>query len=296
MMRSKNVFKVILIFLICTSLTAGIGVTAEASYSIGFKTKDIEITSPDKNALPFDGSLTIEGETSLSEVWLCVRGPGGELEIHPADISKGKFAIKVNLRFGEGIYTVWAGDNPKEFDGKIRFQVKNTATEDTRYLAPSAYIDSDHKKIATLAEEITNKDMTATEKIQAIHQWVASNIEYDYKAYVEGDNTMHTASETIKRGKGICRDYSFVVAALARSLGIPAKVVYGSINSANGWDAQLHAWNEVYADGHWIIVDTTWDAGYIKEGRFVASPSDNYFDPDTKEFSRTHRASSVLVY
>ncbi|MGI6703787.1 MAG: transglutaminase domain-containing protein [Clostridia bacterium] len=82
------------------------------------------------------------------------------------------------------------------------------------------------------------------EKIRAIHQWAASNIEYDYNAYLEGDNTMRAASETIKRGKGTCRDYSFVVAALARALGIPARVVYGSAAGTGGWDAQLHAWNE----------------------------------------------------
>ncbi|MGI6702878.1 MAG: transglutaminase-like domain-containing protein [Clostridia bacterium] len=213
----------------------GTGVTAEAAYSIGFGTKDIEITSPDKNALPFDGSLTIEGETSLPEVWLCVRGPGGELETSPRRRIEGQVRrIKVSSTVRGGhLYTVWAGDNPKEFDGKIRFQVENTAAEDTRYLAPSAYVDSDHEDIiATLAEDLADPDMTATEKIRAIHQWAASNIEYDYKAYLEGDNTMRTASETIKRGKGTCRDYSFVVAALARALGIPAKVVYGSVNRA----------------------------------------------------------------
>jgi hypothetical protein len=295
-MRSSKFLKAILIFVICTSLLLGTGVTAEAAYSIGFKTKYIEITSPDKNGLPFDGCLIVEGKTDLPEVWLCLRGPEGELETYPAKAEDGSFKVNVNLRFGKGTYTVWAGDNPRKFDGKIRFKVKNTETEDMRYLAPSAYVDSDHEDIKTLAEELISPDMTEMEKIHAIHRWVTSNIEYDYEAYLKGENVMRTASETIKRGKGVCRDYSFVVAALARAVNIPAKVVYGNARDAGGWGAQLHAWNELYIDGRWVIVDTTWDAGYIKKGEFVSSPSDKFFDPEPEEFAKTHRTEATMVY
>jgi hypothetical protein len=296
MMRSRQFLKTILILVVCTSLLLGAGVTAEAAYSIGFKTSSIEITSPGRNGLSFDGSLMVEGKTDLPEVWLCLRGPGGELETYPAKAEDGSFQVNVSLRFGKGTYTVWAGDNPRRFDGKIRFEVKNTSAEDTRYLAPSAYVDSDHEDIKALAEDLIGPDMTEMEKIQAIHRWVTSNIEYDYEAYLEGENVMRPASETIKRGKGICRDYSFVVAALARAVNIPAKVVYGNAKDANGWSAQLHAWNELYADGRWVKVDTTWDAGYIKKGEFVSSPSDKYFDPAPEEFAKTHRAEATMVY
>jgi len=297
MMRRRNVLKIFTIFLLCTSLVLGAGVPVQAAYSVSFKSKNIEITSPDKNCLSFDGSLVVQGNTDLPEVWLCVRGPEGELVTYPADVHDGGFAVNVNLRFGKGVYTVWAGDNPTRFDGKVRFEVKNTSSEDTRYLAPSAYVDSDHEEVRALAESLAGSSMTDMEIIEAIHSWAASNIEYDYSAYVDGVNTLRTASETINCKKGTCRDYSFVVAALARAAGIPAKVVYGSAGASdNGWKPQLHAWNELYADGRWVKVDSTWDAGYIKEGRFVASLSDNYLDPDTEEFSRTHRVTSVTLH
>ncbi len=295
-MRSSKFLKAILILVICTSLLLGTGVTAEAAYSIGFKTASIEITSPVKSGLYFDGSLMVEGKTDLPEVWLCLRGPGGELETYPAKPEDGSFKVNVSLRFGAGTYTVWAGDNPRRFDGKIRFEVKNTELEDTRYLAPSAYVDSSHEDIKALAEELIDSDMTEMEKIQAIHRWVTSNIEYDYEAYLEGENVMRPASETIKRGKGTCRDYSFVMAALARAANIPAKVVYGNAKDTGAWSAQLHAWNELYADGRWVIVDTTWDAGYIKKGEFVSSPSDKFFDPEPEELAKTHRAEATMVY
>ncbi|MBA1336609.1 MAG: hypothetical protein HPY66_3044 [Firmicutes bacterium] len=88
-----------------------------------------------------------------------------------------------------------------------------------------------------------------------------------------------------------------MVAALARSLDIPARVVYGSVvDRNNGWEPQLHAWNELQVDGRWVIVDATWDAGYIKNGKFVSSPSNKYFDPDNEEFAATHKDAKVTLH
>jgi hypothetical protein len=297
MMREKNVYRVLLILLICTSLLMGTGLTVQAAYSVGFKSAAIEITSPDTNGQAFDGSLYVEGKTGLSQIWLCVRGPEGELETYPAEVTDDEFRVRLHLRFGKGTYTVWAGDNPTKFDGKIRFEVKNSVTEDIRYTAPSAYVDSSHKDVQALAKSLVRPTMTDMEKVQAIHDWAASNIKYDYNAYLNGENILRTASETIKDKKGTCRDYSFVVAALARALGIPARIVYGNVaDSDKGWKSQLHAWNELYADGRWVKADATWDAGYIKEERFITSLSDKYFDPDTTLFAKTHQATSVTLH
>ncbi|MGI6703786.1 MAG: hypothetical protein ACOX42_07160 [Clostridia bacterium] len=35
-----------------------------------------------------------EGQ-AYQEAWLCVRGPGGEVETYPADVSEGRFEVKV---------------------------------------------------------------------------------------------------------------------------------------------------------------------------------------------------------
>ncbi len=296
MMRLKNVLKVILILLICTSLMTANSAIAKGVYSTGFKTASIGVSYPKESGLSFDGSLTVRGETDLSEVWLCVRGPGNETAVYPAKVERNNFVATLYLRFGKGIYTVWAGDNPNKFDGRIRFKVNNTATEDVRYLAPSAHVNSDHESVKSLAMDITEGKTTDMERIRAIHKWVITNIEYDYDAYLKGDNTMYTASETIDRGKGTCRDYSFTVAALARAIGIPTRVVYGNINNTTDWDTQLHAWNQAYINGEWITLDTTWDAGYIEEGKFVAAPSDKYFNPDIKSFAKTHTISSITTH
>ncbi len=267
---------------------------AEAAYSVGFKSNVIEITSPNRNLIELSGDLTVTGKTSLEQVWLAVRGPGGEIETYPVYPVKGSFTQKMSLRFGKGTYTVWAGDNPRQFDGTIRFQVINKAEEDRRYLAPSAYVDADDQEIVKLAASITAACKTETQKARAIHDWVAGNIVYDTDRLTSNDLSLSTASSTLRERKGICSGYAFLTAALARAVGLEARVVYGQAAN-DSWMRQYHAWNEIKVDGRWVPVDTAWDAGYVKDGRFVKRVGDRYYD-NAGVFAETHLADSYAVY
>ncbi len=265
-------------------------------YSTGFKSSRIGITSPAANGLTADGALRVEGLSGLEAVWFCVRGPGGELYTHPAPVTGGAFSLDLQLRFGPGTYTVWAGDNSTRFDGAIRFMVTNSEDKDSRYLSPSACVDSEHPEIQRLARKLSEGKTTDLQKVRAIHDWTTSNLAYDYGAYLAGTNQLTTASETIRTKTGLCRDYAFVVAALARAVGLEARVVYGQVKSADGWPPQQHAWNEVSADGRWVSLDTTWDSGYVRDNRFVAAPSSRFFNPDPQVFALTHSVSTYATH
>jgi len=269
---------------------------AEAAYKVSFESPNIEITSPSMNNQSIEGVLTVKGLSGLDKVWLCVRGPAGEISTYPAEVKEGHFTADIWLRFGEGTYTIWAGKDANHFDGAIRFEVQNATKKDNRYQAPSAYVDSNNPEIIKLAESLVTQDMNDMQKLQAIHDWVAGNIAYDYKAYLAGENKLVTASETIKTRSGICRDYAFVTAALARATGIPARVVYGQADGNGQWTSQLHAWNEVMVDGRWVSMDTTWDAGYVKDNQFVPALSKKYFDPKADVFALSHAATSYTVH
>lgn len=286
----------VLILFIFAALALPFTPAEAATYSTGFKTDTIEITTPNTDGMTTTGLMTVAGKSSLDEVWFCVRGPGGELATYPGPVTDGAFSVDIWLRFGAGTYTVWAGDNPTRFDGKIRFLVENSEAKDTRTVAPSAWVDSDNPEVKLLAESLVSRSANELDKLRAIHGWVTRNVAYDYSIYQSGENRMATASETIIMGNGICRDYAFVVAALARAAGLEAKVVYGQVAGTDGWEPQLHAWNEVLADGRWVSLDATWDAGYIRDNQFVAAPSTKYFDPDAKVFAKTHQVSSYTLH
>lgn len=270
--------------------------TAEAAYSIGFSTSNITIETPHNSGFNCYGTLYIEGTSSLNEVWFCTRGPGQELATYRADVQGGRFITEIALRFGSGEYTIWAGDNPRRFDGKIRFKAVNMLNEDTRYTAPSTYVDCDSECIQQLVLALGLEGLDDMEKVNRIHDWITANISYDCVAYQSKTNELVCASETLAKRKGMCRDYAFLFAALTRASGLPCKVVYGQASYNDGRSSELHAWNEVLVGAEWIPVDATWDAGYITNNRFVSSPTRKYLAVNPDLFSLSHTQTMIALH
>ena len=109
---------------------------AQAYYYSGLENSDIKITNPNKSIISCNDSLLIEGSSNLDLIWFAIRGPQEELNLWKAEVIDGTFSTTINLRFGSGIYTIWAGANPQRFDGSIRFLVDNQSSSDNRYLTP----------------------------------------------------------------------------------------------------------------------------------------------------------------
>ena len=60
--------------------------------------------------------------------------------------------------------------------------------------------------------------------------------------------------EVLQSKQGKCSEHATLLASLARSLGIPTRIVLGLRMAGGQWMG--HMWNEVYV-GRWITVDTT---------------------------------------
>ena len=76
---------------------------------------------------------------------------------------------------------------------------------------------------------------------------------------------MPNIEQTLKSKSGICYDYAALMAGMLRSLNIPTKLVKGYKNDLNNY----HAWNEVLIEDKWVIIDTTYDAAFVKANREV---------------------------
>ena len=93
---------------------------------------------------------------------------------------------------------------------------------------------------------------------QDLYEYIIENIDYDNEKISELTyDYQPDIEETYLTEKGICYDYASLLAAMLRSLNIPAKLVKGYASYSPG---DYHAWNEVYIDGEWIIIDSTRDA------------------------------------
>lgn len=124
------------------------------------------------------------------------------------------------------------------------------------------------KKATALAAKLTATKKTDQEKAQAIYDYVIANIEYEEKetriAYLP------TVDDTLTSGKGMCYDYASLMAVMLRSSGLPTKLVMGSTTYVTPY----HAWNEIFLDGKWVIVDATVDAAYKQAGRSIPFAKD----------------------
>ena len=84
--------------------------------------------------------------------------------------------------------------------------------------------------------------------------------------YVKGVTTASTpVTDVLEQGQGVCQDFTHVMIALARTLGIPARYVSGIVHSGGNelrGAAQTHAWCELFFPSL-AASSTTHDAGWI---------------------------------
>ena len=128
------------------------------------------------------------------------------------------------------------------------------------YLKESHYVKIT-PEIAQKALEITSGSKNSFEAAARLTDWVHGYVTYDL-AY--GDSVMDS-SWVFANKVGVCDEYSNLLIAMLRSVGIPARyasgLVYGGI-AEKSW--QSHAWVEAYLGGEWVPFDPTYgEIGYV---------------------------------
>lgn len=135
----------------------------------------------------------------------------------------------------------------------------------TRFLEPERWIESDTEEIVALAKQLTRDKLSPCEKARAIYDWIGDNI--SYTGYIAEDRG---ALFTLRNRGGDCTEFSYLLIALCRAAGIPARFLEGVNPKSPSPAAETHGWAEVYLAGTgWVPVDPTW--GRFKKER------DQYF-------------------
>lgn len=174
------------------------------------------------------------------------------------------------LQCGSGDYTfqVWENIEGTKYARIYSAQAAVVLADEFQpFLRPSDYVayTADSQAVKTAAE-LAAGCATDAEVIRAVYEYVCANISYDDdKAETVPKGYLPDPDETLRTGKGICFDYAALTAAMLRSQGIPAKVVFGY----TGPDDTYHAWNMVYADS----------AGRITQDFAAAAGEWNRLDP-----------------
>ena len=140
------------------------------------------------------------------------------------------------------------------------------AAELQPYLQPTDDIQSDDPALTAKARELADGAKTCFEVVDRLARWSDKNIEYR----IPGGGT---AKRTFELRQGECGGHSRVLAAMLRSLGIPARTPMGGMYvPLYGGSFGQHMWTEVFLgkDIGWLPVDCTAgqptyvDAGHIR--------------------------------
>ena len=168
-------------------------------------------------------------------------------------------------QLGNGLYTVKILKNI----GGTKYRVLKTSKIDIKDIGNDLYLSSsqpvywEEDDLRILANVLMKDVLTDEEKVKSAYKYVTENIKYDTDK-IKGIDTSYvpSVSSTIQSKSGICYDYAALFAGLLRSEGIPTKLVKGY----GKFSKEYHAWNEVYVNDKWQIVDTTYDAAAVKAG------------------------------
>ena len=117
------------------------------------------------------------------------------------------------------------------------------------FLTATPYVQSTDPGIKGQAEEIISGAEDSLRQVEGLANWVYENVE---KRPVLG---IPDALTTFKNRVGDCNEHASLFAALARSVGIPARIAVGVVYYKRSF--YYHAWNEVWVKGDWLSLDTT---------------------------------------
>jgi len=197
---------------------------------------------------------------------------------YPHEIVKDQFGnefVRINL------------ENPPagEFDPTETFKVTRTEIKvdvdpakvdetadgvDGKYLEESAHIVIT-PEIAAEARRVVGDEKNPVKASRKLYDWTLANIDYWVKDPANKKSSgVGSSIYTFETKTGNCTDFHSLWVAMARSQGIPSRLVYGSIPKptldGKDTDQSYHCWPEFYAKGiGWIPHDVAVADIYVDE-------------------------------
>lgn len=193
------------------------------------------------------------------------------------------------LTQGDGTYTVKLLEHIEGDRYSVRdtYPLELTLSDPMApFLLPSQMVNyTGDSKAVRLAGQLTALAEDDGERIELLFDYVVDHIDYDYdKSASVAPGYLPDPDETLASGKGICLDYAALLCAMARSQGIPCRLVTGYA----GEEKTYHAWVEVWCEaegtvdgaiplpaGAWARLDPTFVSGGNRSGEILDFVTDD---------------------
>lgn len=176
----------------------------------------------------------------------------------------GKFSKTINKDIRDGINGVFSGDcgffpaaQTRAYSGKI---FNGSLGLKAQVHLNVAYMSSEKERndfmciaaeIGELLMQECGEAASDMDKIQVFANWVGK-----YFTYKKTSNYQdHSAIALLKKRTGVCQAIAALAVVVLPYMGIRTQYIIGKGKGKSGWGN--HAWNVVYAEGHWLHVDFT---------------------------------------
>lgn len=151
------------------------------------------------------------------------------------------------------------------------------------------------KNVASLAIYLNTHTSNDLEKVRAYYVWITHNINYDTKVFFSNTpNPKTTAIDALKQRTAVCQGYSELFKELCGTSNIPCFLISG-YSKGYGFDPNKrltnadHAWNVVFIEGKWQLIDATWGSGHVGYDRkFKQKFDEEFFLADPQKFILKH--------
>lgn len=141
-----------------------------------------------------------------------------------------------------------------------------------KYLASSRFVESTDPLVVQKVSEL--RGSSDIESLRNVYGWIVEHIQDN--GYVKEDKGAVYALTT---GTGDCTEQMYLMMAMVRALGVPARGVAGFVQPSDGVvrAADYHNWAEAFIDGAWRVVDPLKEKFLVDESDYVAL---TYLDDD----------------
>jgi transglutaminase-like putative cysteine protease len=210
-------------------------------------------------------------EDMLQAAAIVPRLPRRQTIVDPRDVKKIRIRIvgpKLSAANVEGSGQTLDGETVELIDPRDLKPGPEPADLD-QYLRPEPFIESDAPEIKATAEQMVAGITGARARAERLTREVNQLIEKRPTV------SLPSALEVLRTKMGDCNEHTALFVALARSIGIPARINVGVAFARGAF--YYHAWPEVYIDegkgqGLWLPVDPTFnqfpaDATHVRLAR-----------------------------
>ncbi len=200
---------------------------------------------------------------------------GDSVSNHDLSVSGNKEYFPLMVGSGEYKIQVFEQIDGKKYANVVEVTINVTVKDEiAMYLYPNRYSMFSKNSASVIKSAVVCGGKSGDiEKIAAIFGYITDNVKYDYDlAATVKSGYIPDPDKVLAKKSGICFDYASLFVAMARSQGIPTRLVIGYAEPDI-----YHAWNEVYTkETGWITPELLLEkAGYnIVGATFYAGASD----------------------